>query len=240
MRVIGISNKGLKKEVNEDCYLIDNNLLYNINCDYDNASIAFVCDGVSNSKNAYNASYFICKEICESYEKLLSTKKTNMASYIDKINAKLVKEYEDGHTTLAGIVIKKDKIDIVNIGDSKVYTLKKAKLDKVSVDDTYYEFLKSKGDLNYHKYKNSHIITACLGNKMGIKKEIHHTQINNDFSKGECIVICSDGISDMIEKSKLEYFLSMDESLEVRVDKIEKRVLFKGARDNYTLIVIEF
>ena len=63
MRIIGISNKGLKKEVNEDCYLINNNVLYDSNCDESDASVAFVCDGVSNSVDSYKASRFVCEEI---------------------------------------------------------------------------------------------------------------------------------------------------------------------------------
>jgi protein phosphatase len=235
MRVIGISNKGLKKEINEDCYLIDDSVLYDSSFDSDKATAAFVCDGVSNSNSSLQASKFVCEEISDTYLNVKSERE-----YINSINNKLIKNYKDSHTTIAGVFIKEDKITSVNVGDTKVYILKNDVLTQISIDDTYYEYLKSINDPSYVNYKNSHIITACLGSKVFNKNSVHVVDVDNDLKKGDCIVVCSDGVSDMVEKDKLEYYLSLKEALEVRVDKIEKRITFKGAKDNYTMLVIEF
>ena len=240
MRIIGISNKGLKKEINEDCYLVDNNVLYDSNCDLNDAKVTFICDGVSNSNGANLASNFVCNEIASSYLDLLSKNTSDIASYINCINNKLVKSLKDSHTTIAGVILDDKRVTSINIGDSKVYLLKDKKLDMISVDHTYYEYLKSINDASYINYKNSHIITACMGSKSFTKKGIHVSSFEKNFTKGDCLFICSDGVSDMVSQEKLEYYLSLDEALEVKVDKIEKRISFMGAKDNYTMLVIEF
>lgn len=240
MRIIGISNKGLKKELNEDCYLVDDNVLYDSKCDLSDAKVTFVCDGVSGSNDGCLASNFVCKEIASSYKELLSKNKSDITNYINKINNKLVKSYKDSYTTIAGVIIDENHITSVNVGDSKVYLLKDKKLDMISIDDTYYEYLKSINDSSYINYKNSHIITACMGSKSFTKKGVHVSLVDNKFNKGDVLLICSDGVSDMVGEEKLEYYLSLQEALEVKIDKIEKRIAFMGAKDNYTLLIIEF
>ena len=171
---------------------------------------------------------------------LLSTKDLTIRNNLSKLNTRLMKQYKDGHTTFASVSIGEDFIKCINVGDSKIFFYKDRILTQVSKDDTYYEYLKSINDNRYLKYEDSHIITACMGSDAFSKKELHISTFKKDLNKSDYIVLCSDGITDMIGKEKLEYCLSLDESLEVKLDKIEKKVHFKGARDNYTLVVIEF
>ena len=238
MKIIGLSDMGLVKFENEDCYVIDDKVLYNERANLDNCSIAFICDGVSHSNNGKNASMFVCNEIAKNKDILLKDEK-DIISLIDDINKRLSKTYKDSFTTIAGIIYANSSLRVINVGDSKVISYKDNTLQLLSVDDSYYEYLKRNNSPEYELYKNSHAIVSCLGSKDFDKKDIHLLNIEEGIEDNELLIICSDGITDMIEETKLIEIISSSDSLENKAQLIENEVRNNGARDNYTLILIE-
>ena len=60
------------------------------------------------------------------------------------------------------------------------------------------------------------------------------------FSDGDRFLLCSDGVSDMLTDEALEALLQENEEVETCVRKIRDAVCRAGARDNLTVILLEF
>ncbi len=239
MKVEGVSNKGLVKSNNEDCYVIDDKYLFDTSFCYEKANLIFVCDGVSESKLGAYASKFVCDDISKNYNNIISFTDEQLRKYFEGINDSLVKNCDKAYTTIAGIITTKNFLKVVNVGDSKVYRFREEILKQLTTDDTYYEYLKRINDQKYEEYKNSHIITNCLGQNKFDKNSIHINNIEFGVMEKDIFLICSDGVSDMVSRDYIVSVLLSKKSLKSKIKALEKEVLKNGAIDNYTMILLE-
>jgi len=237
MKIMGLSKRGIK-EVNEDCYSIDNKCFYNEKVMLDKALSLFVFDGVSTSNDGKNASLLAANIVANSYEKLFEYSDNEIKSLLKDINDKIISE-NIGSTTIAGFIIFGSNLKIINMGDSKVYRVREGLLKKLTVDDTYYEYLKSINNENYNQYENSHIITSCLGMPNFDCNNIHLKEVDFGIMEKDVLFVCSDGVSDLINETELVSILDSDDSLEKKVDIMDKLIIDRGMHDNYTLIIME-
>ncbi len=157
----------------------------------------------------------------------------DFSEYIEIANNRVLKKSKKSEivgTTIVGIYFNKDKIQICNVGDSKILGLKNNKLVQLSIDDNEEETNKklginSKGALTQH--------LGLKDDEMVLEPHIKEYDIK-DFNK---IILCSDGLTDMLSLKDIEEVInnnSIEEALPILIDK----VLDKGAKDNTTIIII--
>lgn len=239
MKIVGLSKKGLVKENNEDCYVIDGKSFYNDSTILEEATSVFVCDGVSNSNSGENASKLVCDELAHNYSDFINFTKDQCLEFIESVNEKLINGFEGSYTTIAGLIINEDLLKIINVGDSKIYRYREGMLKQLTIDDTYYEYLKSINDESYKEYENSHSITACLGMNNFDKKNVHYNEIEFGIMPKDKILVCSDGVSDMIVKDELVNLLSENKDISDIIVLMENKIISNGAKDNYTIVLME-
>lgn len=239
MKIVGLSKKGLVKTNNEDCYVIDSKSFYNDSIVLDKATSIFVCDGVSNSNSGENASKLVCDELANNYSNFINFAKNECLDFIEDVNRKLLIKFEGSYTTIAGLVINEDVLKVINVGDSKVYRYREGMLKQLTIDDTYYEYLKSINDESYKDYEGSHAITACLGMNNFDKKNVHYNEIEFGIMPKDKIFVCSDGVSDMISKDELINILEQNIDINDIIVLMENKIVSNGAKDNYTIVLME-
>lgn len=130
-------------------------------------------------------------------------------------------------TTVAGISFGADRLRAFNVGDSRVYRLSKGRLEQISVD---------------HVPKNSGMFRSDLTQFLGVPKEdflIEPEITEQRYVKGDLYLLCTDGISRMINDSRLERILKDKGSLEDKLNVIKEIVFKRGAEDNATAILCE-
>ena len=126
-----------------------------------------------------------------------------------------------------------------HIGDSRIYHLKSKRLNQITKDHSLVQKLLDEGYIThkqaaYHPQKN--VIVKALGDSETIEPDISKIRINlNEENK---FLICSDGVSNLINDEELEEVLILND-LEVIKNKIIKMIKLRGAFDDYSFIIIE-
>ena len=137
--------------------------------------------------------------------------------------------------------------EICWVGDSRAYVLCPAALPEetpefrqLTTDHSYVQMLYqsgaiSKNELDTHPEKN--IITQCLGSVE--LSEVKVDRIVGEWIEGSLILLCSDGLSDVVKAETMQEILARDESIAQKSDALIEAALDAGGKDNITLSIIE-
>lgn len=141
-------------------------------------------------------------------------------------------------TTAVMAVIQNNDIVIGNVGDSRAYLLKKDIKKQITIDHSYIEELIKAGiitreDAEIHPER--HVITRALGRGADIKVDI----FTDHFEEGDILILCTDGLTSMIESSSLYEIVNTELSAENICDLLIKRANDSGGYDNITVIVVK-
>jgi PPM family protein phosphatase len=140
-------------------------------------------------------------------------------------------------TTLTAIALAEDEYAIANIGDSRTYLFRDARLTQLTRDDSYVQELIDSGDLTTdaarHHPQRSIVLEALDGDaRRSPSVRTARAQV------GDRLLLCSDGLSDMVEDDALEAALSIP-SRDQCADRLVELALAAGGRDNVSVIVAD-
>ena len=145
------------------------------------------------------------------------------------------KELEGMGTTLEVCLIYNNKIYIGHVGDSRIYRIRNELIRKLTRDHSYVEKLVddgtiSKEEASHHPKKN--MLTKALGCKAFLEPDVTVKAL----IKGDTILMCSDGLTNMLEEK--EIYEIIKEDYKIAVDRLINEANEKGGYDNVTAIVI--
>ena len=145
-------------------------------------------------------------------------------------------ELQDMGTTLEVVLIYKNKVYIGHIGDSRIYRVRKNKMKKITTDHSYVEKLIQDGDITREEAYN-HPKKNLLIKALGTDEEACPDMIYTVLNKNDVIVICSDGLTNMLrEEEILEVVKEPNENC---ADVLVEEANLAGGLDNITVIVID-
>ena len=137
-------------------------------------------------------------------------------------------------TTLVIALLTKEFLIFGNIGDSSGYVLKNKKLHKVTKDHTLVNLLVDAGDLTeeeakFHPKKN--VLMKALGAAEKCEMDIFDVDLAS-----EGILLCSDGLTNMLTDEQIEKVLN-DDTLEIeeKVSKLIRKCNARGGTDNISV-----
>ena len=143
-------------------------------------------------------------------------------------------------TTLVALKVKGIQYQIAWVGDSRAYLWNKNCLKQISIDHSYVQELLDSGAISkdeMHNHSQKNIITQSIGisNIDNVKVD----EINGVFAPGHKILLCSDGLSDLVEDDDIEDIISRTyEEDQVLVDRLISKALENGGTDNVTVQLI--
>lgn len=134
-------------------------------------------------------------------------------------------------TTLAMLCFCQNRVQAVNIGDSRIFGLRDDRLMQISFDHTDEAYLRKKGILG-RKPK----LTQYLGmDPMQVRVEPYIT--GGIVQEGDIYLICSDGLTDLLDEETIARYLSVSGTAAACVENLISAALEKGGHDNITVIV---
>jgi protein phosphatase len=142
-------------------------------------------------------------------------------------------------TTLEIFFLNENIVYWGHIGDSRIYHLKSKRLNQITKDHSLVQKLLDEGYITHKQAANhpqKNVIVKALGDIETIEPDISKIRIN--FNEGNRFLICSDGVSNLINDEELEEVLILND-LEVIKNKIIKMIKLRGAFDDYSFIIIE-
>ena len=231
------SNKG-RKEKNDDAVSVSKNK--------QGAVIGIVCDGVGSHSNAAYSSNYIVSTLEKEWQDLTFANFNNMKNWlydrIEKLNTELYTKSKDNQkkmgTTIVTVAIFDNQVVVYNIGDSSAYALTKDNvMTVVTVEDSFVGALISAGAITEEEAKShpeKHVLTQALATRDNINL---HTFIDN-LNNYDYFLLCSDGLTNMIEKEEIQNIVRNDE-LSIAVNKLIDKCVERGGVDNISVAIIK-
>ena len=231
------SNKG-RKEKNDDAVSVSKNK--------QGAVIGIVCDGVGSHSNASYSSNYIVSTLEKEWQDLTFANFNNMKNWlydrIENLNTELYTKSKDNQkkmgTTIVTVAIFDNQVVVYNIGDSSAYGLTKDNvMNVVTVEDSFVGALISAGAITEEEAKShpeKHVLTQALATRENIDL---HTYID-DVDNYDYFLLCSDGLTNMIEKEEIQNIVRNDE-LSIAVNKLIDKCVERGGVDNISVAIIK-
>jgi serine/threonine protein phosphatase PrpC len=140
-------------------------------------------------------------------------------------------------TTLVAGCIGGGGAFVVHVGDSRAYLVRDGKLRQLTEDHSMVNELIRQGSMTPEeaatsRYRN--VITRAVGLYPNVRTDTLHVELLD----GDRILLCSDGLSDLVEPGRL-LDLASQSNLTTAVDQLVQAALDEGGRDNITVVVVE-
>lgn len=140
-------------------------------------------------------------------------------------------------TTLVAATVIERTLYFANVGDSRLYLLNDD-IKQLSKDHSLVQEMVRLGGINqeeakYHPDKN--IITRAIG----AKDEVEIDFFEYRLKKGDTILICTDGLSNMVEDEEILHIVKCSRDVVEAVEQLIERAKDNGGNDNIGVIVAQ-
>lgn len=126
---------------------------------------------------------------------------------------------------------------VIHVGDSRVYRLRDGILERLTEDHTIsVDIAKMTGDgamADHRSSRFSHVLTRAIGTSEAVSPELLRVAVE----KGDVFLVCTDGVSTMLDDERLREILVSADSPETIVERVSNAVCEAGAVDNYSMSV---
>lgn len=235
------------------CAMTDTGRVRSANQDYVFSSIEpvgvlpnlfLVADGMGGHQAGDYASRFIAENLVAHFKTAKDTGTVAvLKDGIEKVNQLLYQESKKKPelkgmgTTLVAAVVEDSTMYVANVGDSRLYLIRN-QLKQITRDHSYVEELVSLGQLergskDYREKKN--IITRAVGTED--KLEIDFFEVS--LEPGDYILLCSDGLSNMLEDAEIEEIICSELELPEKAEKLITVANDNGGKDNIAVVLME-
>lgn len=243
MRFYGITDVGKERSKNEDIILIPKNS--------DDVQLFVLADGMGGATAGEVASELAvnaCKEYFTSnieraqndpYEIREVMREAILAANEKVLEMSINNEkYYGMGTTLIALYLCKNKIYIGHIGDSRVYRIRKNIIRQLTKDHSFVQELVNSGTITKQEAKNhprKNVLTKVIGYEENIQPDI----ITKGFLKDDVILMCSDGLTNMVEEKDIYEIIVKNASDVCNMTKtLVNEANQAGGLDNISVIII--
>ncbi|MFD0697162.1 Stp1/IreP family PP2C-type Ser/Thr phosphatase [Paenibacillus sp. GCM10027628] len=240
MKMVSRTDIGKVRLVNEDRAAIHQEL--------NGLSLAIVADGMGGHQAGDIASQMAIEFIEAQLQTIhwgmpVEECKQALKHAIEMANEKIYEfasqkeNYHGMGTTVVAIVVSQELLIIGHIGDSRAYKINNEAITQLTEDHSLvYELVKNgqitPEEADHHPRRNW--ITRALGTEPGVEVDLYEYA----WRPGDKILICSDGLSGLVESSDIWHIVKSNKNLEEAADLLIRRALDAGGDDNVTVVLL--
>ena len=241
LEAYGLSITGQVRKANED------------SCGFatvPNGELFVVCDGMGGHVGGATASRIAVEQIIQHFQaQLYPNIYEALNDALCRANIQILGEaaanpsLKGMGTTACIVLVNGNDAYIAHVGDSRIYLFEaqKKRLFRITKDHSFVQSLVDMGQLDdreaeHHPRKN--VIMKALGTKEELKPEVYPSPVQP--AKGDMFLICSDGLSGMVDDNGIEAILASNQSVEQKVVDLVTNANAPGkGLDNITAQVIK-
>ena len=240
MKYSYITDTGKVRDHNEDSVVITENMNHEI--------LLTVADGMGGHNAGEIASSIAITHIGTRFKELSTIGNKEDAinwlkETVSEINLLLYK-YTEEHpestgmgTTFVLALLTNDFLLFGNIGDSSGYVIKNKKLHKITTDHTLVNLLVKSGELTEEEAKEhprKNVLMKALGAAVAVEMDIF--DVETDI---EGILLCSDGLTNMLDDEQITKVLNEDLDIEDKLNKLIYKCNNRGGNDNISIAYLD-
>ena len=146
-------------------------------------------------------------------------------------------------TTMAMVAVQGTRARMVHVGDSRIYLLREKKFRQMTVDHSLVYEMVARGELTreearVHPLKNR--ITQYVG--LSPEDGIVSPSISDEIALqgGDVLLLCSDGLSDMVEDEQIGRILSQNPEMGAAATALVREAVSNGGKDNVTAMCLKY
>ena len=238
-----LSDKGKEREENEDSFWVEAE-----------EGLFIVSDGMGGHRGGELASKIVTEDLPVMIENALGKLRSGSPRSIRRVFKKAVVEQskqlrmegasEDGYkgmgATLAAVLLRQDRVYVGNLGDSRVYRLRKGKLLLLSRDHSVVTELLEEGKIEPAEAEG-HEAEGQITRYVGMEEEEEAVPYVRSLAakRGDRLLLCTDGLTDMVNEKKIAEMLSSEADCQATCEQLIESANAAGGHDNITVVVIE-
>ena len=241
MQSWGLTDKGCVRKMNQDAYEIrqlDRNTL-----------LCVVCDGMGGAKSGNIASSLavdvFSQEIQRTWTPNMEWDKADqimksavkLANFIVYDQARQFEEFDGMGTTLVAAFIRGRQVSFVNVGDSRAYIINQKGIIQVTRDHSVVQLMVDRGELTSEMAKNypgKNLITRAVGTESMVSCDV----FRRELSKGDYLLLCSDGLSNMMDDQEILFEVVHGVNKERCCKRLLDIAMSRGSPDNVTCVLV--
>ena len=241
MQSWGLTDKGCVRKMNQDAYEIrqlDRNTL-----------LCVVCDGMGGAKSGNIASSLavdvFSQEIQRTWTPNMEWDKADqimksavkLANFTVYDQARQFEEFDGMGTTLVAAFIRGRQVSFVNVGDSRAYIINQKGIIQVTRDHSVVQLMVDRGELTSEMAKNypgKHLRTRAVGTESMVSCDV----FRRELSKGDYLLLCSDGLSNMMDDQEILFEVVHGVNKERCCKRLLDIAMSRGCPDNVTCVLV--
>lgn len=141
-------------------------------------------------------------------------------------------------TTMVAVTVVGHYAYVANVGDSRMYVSDSHDIVQITRDHSWIAEMVRRGEISKEEARNhpdKNIITRAVGTGSTVKIDFFDVELE----EGNRILMCSDGLSNMVEDDTMQDILSSSNNIEESAEKLVSLANENGGRDNISVIIIE-
>ncbi|MBO5386773.1 MAG: Stp1/IreP family PP2C-type Ser/Thr phosphatase [Lachnospiraceae bacterium] len=139
-------------------------------------------------------------------------------------------------TTMVAAVAMDDKLYVANVGDSRLYVVNN-EIRQITMDHSLVEEMIRSGELERKKGRN-HPEKNIITKAMGSRDEVIPDFFEIDMEPGDKYVICSDGLSNMVEDDEIRDIVVDYADIKDATKALVDRANYYGGSDNISVVLV--
>ncbi|MDY7012096.1 MAG: PP2C family serine/threonine-protein phosphatase [Cyanobacteriota bacterium] len=232
----GLTDTGIVRSVNQDNFYIDP----------DEGRFFIVADGMGGHAGGQEASQIaaavIRKYLEEHWDSSVESPEL-LEKAVFEANQQILSdqldhpERGDMGTTAVAVMFRQGKSWYAAVGDSRLYQMRGDRLKQLSDDQTWVARALKQGDLTQEEARMHpwrHVLSQCLG-----RKDLQKVVVRSlDARSGDCLLLCSDGLTEEVADDEIAACLTSNETCEEAVHALVEEAKHNGGSDNITVVLV--
>lgn len=238
MRAFSKTDKGKRREMNQD-------YLYTSECPVGNLpNLCILADGMGGHNAGDYASRYTVETIVDVIQKDNRSEPVRVIeNAIQEANTAILEKAKtdidlDGMgTTVVAATVIDNELCVANVGDSRLYVIGD-KIQQITKDHSYVQEMVRRGELDEKDarvHPDRNIITRAVGGQGPLEVDFFEVELK----ESDRILMCSDGLTDMIEDEEIFKILQEKETTTEGIECLIETANQYGGNDNITVVVIE-
>ncbi|GAW91421.1 Stp1/IreP family PP2C-type Ser/Thr phosphatase [Calderihabitans maritimus] len=236
MQVEALTNTGLVREDNQDCYIID-----------EARGLLVVADGMGGHRAGEVASRLAVTAIKEYLEMadVSQDPAGKLREAVQRANALIYryahksKQHLGMGTTVTAVLVTDNCLTLAHVGDSRAYLVKQDGIELLTQDHSLVGELVRNGSITEeearcHPHRN--ILTRALGTEEQVKVDV----MKFPLEKGDLILLCTDGLFNLVSEEEMYRLIRKCHNLKSAVQEMINLGLQRGGYDNITVVLARY